>query len=479
MRKRILMLSVLAAALTGVQAKVKLPHIICDNMVIQQNTDVRLWGTAAPGATVNVAVSWSGDGYKAKADGQGKWQLTVKSPKADGRRLSISFDDGDGAVSVKNVLAGEVWVCAGQSNMEMPIKGFNDCPIEGYNEVVAGARADSLIHFVKIPSRMSMTPLDDADCHWEQCSPATVGEASATGYFFAKTLTRATGVPVGLIMANKGGSRVESWLTRENLEKYTSEVLDSAEMVKKFKWDFHRPMLWGNATFNPILRYTVKGILFYQGCSNVGDPGNQYSDRVALLAKQWRQQFGLGDIPFYLVEIAPYESGDPNGTWSAKLREQQFRASKIIPNSGIVSTNDCVYPWEMKQIHPAQKRPVGERLAYQALNKTYGMEKILCESPSFKELTISNDTCYVKLENTYGGMNRMEGIEGFEVAGADKVFHKATATYNGGKGVTITCPEVKAPVAVRYCFRNFQTGNFANMAGLPLIPFRTDKWDDQ
>ena len=314
------MLSALAASLAGAQAKVRLPHIIGDNMVIQQAADVRLWGTAAPGATVNVAVSWSGDGYKAKADAQGKWQLTVKSPKADGRRLSMSFDDGDGAVTVRNVLAGEVWVCAGQSNMEMPIKGFDNCPVDGYNDIVAGARADSLIHFVKIPGVMSMTPLDDADCEWKQCCPATVGDASAAGYFFAKTVTRATGVPVGLIMANKGGSRVESWLTRENLEKYTSEPLDSAEMVKKFKWDFHRPMLWANGTFNPILRCTVKGILYYQGCSNVGDPGNQYSDRVALLAKQWRQAFGLGDIPFYIVEIAPYKSGNADGTWSAKLR---------------------------------------------------------------------------------------------------------------------------------------------------------------
>ena len=478
MYKRILMLSALAASLAGAQAKVRLPHIIGDNMVIQQASDVRLWGTATPGATVGVAVSWSDDGYKAKADAQGKWQLTVKSPKADGRRLSMSFGDGDGAVTVRNVLAGEVWVCAGQSNMEMPIKGFDNCPVDGYNDVVAGARADSLIHFVKIPGVMSMTPLDDADCEWKQCCPATVGDASAAGYFFAKTITRATGVPVGLIMANKGGSRVESWLTRENLEKYTSEPLDSAEMVKKFKWDFHRPMLWANGTFNPILRCTVKGILYYQGCSNVGDPGNQYSDRVALLAKQWRQAFGLGDIPFYIVEIAPYKSGNADGTWSAKLREQQLRASRIIPNSGFVSTNDCVYPWEMNQIHPAQKRPVGERLAWQALNKTYGMRTIWCESPSFKSLTISNDTCYVKLDNTYGGMNRMEGIEGFEVAGADKVFHKAAATYDGAKGVTLTCPEVKAPVAVRYRFKNFSPGNFANMAGLPLIPFRTDKWDE-
>lgn len=478
MYKRILMLSVMTAMLGGAVAKVRLPHIIGDNMVIQQSADVRLWGSARPGATVRVAVSWSDETCSATADGQGRWQLTVKSPAADGRPLSISFDDGDGAVNVSNVLAGEVWVCAGQSNMEMPVKGFDDCPVEGYNEAVSGARADSLIHFVKIPARMSMTPLDDAECQWKQCGPETVADASATGYFFARMVTRATGLPVGLIMANKGGSRVESWLSRENLERYTDEPLDSAEMVKKYKWDFHRPLLWGNATFNPILCYTVKGILFYQGCSNVGDPGNRYSERVKLLAEQWRKGFGLGDIPFYIVEIAPYESGQADGTWSARLREQQLRASRIIPNSGIVCTNDCVYPWELRQIHPSQKRKVGERLAWLALNKTYGMKQLRCESPSLKAMTVSGDTCYVELDNTYGGLSPMEGMEGFEVAGGDKVFHKANAWLSDGGRIAVCSPEVEAPVAVRYCFRNFMTGNVTNMGGLPLIPFRTDEWDN-
>ena len=145
-------------------AKVRLPHVLGDNMVIQQDTDVRLWGWARPGAAVKVVASWTEASVEACADGQGRWQLTVKSPKADGRRLGLSFDDGDGAVSLNNVMAGEVWVCAGQSNMEMPVKGFDDCPVEGYNEVVAGARADSLIRFVMIPSVMSVTRLDDAQC---------------------------------------------------------------------------------------------------------------------------------------------------------------------------------------------------------------------------------------------------------------------------------------------------------------------------
>ena len=238
-------------------------------------------------------------------------------------------------------------------------------------------------------------------------------------------------------------------------------------------------MLWGNATFNPILKYTVKGIIFYQGCSNVGDPGNQYSDRLALLVKQWREQFGLGEIPFYFVQIAPYYyDDDVNKTSGAFLREQQLRAASIIPNSDIICTNDLVYPYETQQIHPCQKQQVGERLAMVALNKNYGKSRLMCESPRFKELTVSNDTCYVQLQDDYGAISRYEDIQGFEVAGNDRVFHKANAYYYWTKGIIITCPEVKEPVAVRYCFRNFQLGNVKNAALLPLFPFRTDNWDN-
>ena len=185
----------------------------------------------------------------------------------------------------------------------------------------------------------------------------------------------------------------------------------------------------------------------------------------------------MGEIPFYFVQIAPYYyDDDVNGVSGALLREQQQRAASLIPNSALVCTNDLVYPWETQQIHPCQKQPVGERLAFIALNKSYGMHTIMCESPSFKELTISNDTCYVRLQNDYDGISRYEDIQGFEVAGADKVFHPAKAYYYWTKGIIITCDEVKKPVAVRYCFRNFQLGNVANQAGLPLFPFRTDNW---
>ncbi len=474
MRKVIFLLLLLCTA--SLQAKVRLPHVIGDNMVLQQNTQARLWGWAKPGKSVKVSVSWSDITYSAKAGKDGKWLVSVATPAASYTPLSITFDDGE-ATTLHGVLSGEVWVCAGQSNMEMPVRGFGNCPVEGYNQAVTDAVHSKGIHYVKIPSVMSMTPLEDAQCEWRECNPFTVGEASAVGYFFARVMNRTLDVPVGLVMANKGGTRVESWLTRENLQRHTTETLDSLEMVKRFSWDYHRPLLWGNGTFNPILNYTVKGILYYQGCSNVGDPGNQYSERLALLAKQWREQFGLGEIPFYFVQIAPYYyDDDVNGVSGALLREQQQRAASLIPNSALVCTNDLVYPWETQQIHPCQKQPVGERLAYIALNKTYGMHTLMCESPSFKELTISNDTCYVRLQNDYDGISRYEDIQGFEVAGADKVFHPAKAYYYWTKGIIITCDEVKQPVAVRYCFRNFQLGNVANQAGLPLFPFRTDNW---
>ena len=477
------MISVVAFALMSAQAKVRLPHVLGDNMILQQNSEARLWGWAEPGKKVTVTTSWSNDAYTVKADREGQWMVKVKTPAASYQPLSITFSDGE-SLTLNNILAGEVWVCAGQSNMEMPVKGFGNCPVEGYNEAVVTANDYRGVHFVKIPSVMSTKPLNDANCHWEVVSPNTVGEASATGYFFAQVVNKALDVPVGLIMANKGGTRVESWLTKENLEKYTDDPTDSLEIVKRWpQWDYHRSLLWGNGTFNPILNYTVKGIIYYQGCSNVGDPGDQYSQRMKILADQWRQQFGLGEIPFYFVEIAPYHYDNVDADNGARLREQQYKASLLIPNSGLVCTNDLAYPYETTQIHPAQKKPVGQRLAYLALNKTYGMHAVGCMSPSYKDMKVTDDYVDIHLNNDLGAISRFEDIQGFEVAGDDHVFHPAKAVHfwqpGGGywdETIRISSPEVKKPVAIRYCFKNFQLGNLKNAAGLPLFPFRTDSW---
>ena len=483
MNKRNLSVIAVAALCLGVQAKVRLPHLIGDNMVIQQQSDVRLWGWDKPGTTVKVTTSWNSDVVSAKTGNDGRWMVKVQSPKASYEPLSVTFDDGE-KTTIKDILAGEVWVCAGQSNMEMPVKGFWQCPVKDYNQWVIESAQHKGVHSVKIPSVMRAEPQEDTQCEWRVCGPETVSDFSATGYFFARLMHQALDIPIGLIEANKGGSRVESWLTKENLQKYTSDPTDSVEIAKKWaKFDYHRSLLWGNGTFNPILNYTVKGILYYQGCSNVGDPGDQYSQRMKLLVDQWRQQFGLGEIPFYFVEIAPYFYDDMNGDAGARLREQQFKASTLIPNSALVCTNDLVYPYEFSQIHPTQKQQVGERLAYTALNRDYGFSQVLYKSSSFKDMKIDGDAVLIHLQDNYHSDAPFEDIRGFELAGEDQVFYPAKAQHfwqeGGGywdEALKLTCPEVAKPVAVRYCFRNFQLGNVKNGANLPLFPFRTDNW---
>ena len=481
--KKFLLTAFVAVALASAQAKVTLPYVMGNNMILQQQTEARLWGKTTA-KEVKVITSWDNEVYTAKASKNGDFIVKVKTPKASYTPLSITFDDGD-RLTLSNILSGEVWVCAGQSNMEMPVKGFGNCPVEGYNDAVVTANEYKGVHYVKIPSVMRVEPQWNSEpTEWKEVSPQTVGEASATGYFFAQVLNKTLDVPIGLIMANKGGTRVESWLTKENLKKYTKEPTDSAGIVAfKPEWDYHRAMLWGNGTFNPILNYTVRGIIYYQGCSNVGDPGNQYSERMKILVDQWRGQFGLGEIPFYFVEIAPYHYDNVNADNGARLREQQYKASQIIPNSGLVCTNDLVYPYEPAQIHPAQKKPVGQRLAYLALNKTYGLTAVGCMSPSFKDMRVTGDIVDIHLANDLGAISRFEDIQGFELAGEDRVFHPAKAEHfwqpGGGywdETIRLSSPEVKKPVAIRYCFKNFQIGNLKNAAGLPLFPFRTDNW---
>lgn len=480
MRKRILIFAAAALAAISVQAKVRLPHVLSDGMIIQQNTEAHLWGWAKAKSDVTVAVSWTTDKFHTTADKNGRFLVSVKTPAASFTPLTITIDDGDEAATILDVLAGDVWICAGQSNMEMPVKGFGNCPVEGYNNVVADAVNNRGLRWCKIPSVMSMHPLDDANCQWRNSDMQNVGEESATGYFFGRMLSRTLNIPIGLIEANKGGSRVESWLNAENLKKYTDEKIDSQSIVKNCKYDYERTLVWGNGTFAPIQNSSVKGILFYQGCSNVGYHTSEYAFRLSKLVEQWRQNFG--NVPFYFVQIAPFNYGDDNIN-GALLREQQAKAVSLIPNSDIVCTNDLVYPFEKGQIHPSQKRQVGERLAFIALNRNYGYKNLYCDSPEFDKMEISGDTCFIKLKKTYGGISRYVGIEGFEVAGADKVFHPAEAIHYWkawgdphNEWIQVISKDVKAPVAVRYCFKNFQIGNLGNMGQLPLIPFRTDNW---
>ena len=462
----------------ALSAKVVPHHLVSDHMVLQQQATVRLWGTGDPGKTVRVTASWTQDAFRTQVGRDGRWEVMVPTPAATFEPQTLTFDDGE-KVTVGDILIGEVWVAAGQSNMEMPVRGFDTCPVEGYLETLADAVDPPAVRYAKIPSVMSMTPLEDADCHWSVINRQTVSWASATGYFFARMLSRQLGVPVGMIEANKGGTRVESWLSWENLAAHTDEPLEEKAIVEKYsQWDYHRPLVWGNGTFHPIQKYTVKGIIFYQGCSNVGNPQGQYTERLALLVRQWRDAFGLGEIPFHFVQICPWggEMGEtPDGDWVARFREEQQHAAEAIPNSAVICTDDCVYPHEVNQIHPSQKRKVGERLAMLTLNRTYGQDWFPAVSPTFKSMRIEGDKVFMTFDHMDGGTNRMWDIRGFEVAGEDRVFHPAVADHNRGQ-FFVSSPEVPHPVAVRYAYRNFAPGNYGNGLGLPLFPFRTDDW---
>lgn len=453
-------------------AKVRLPHILCDNMVLQQQTNVQLWGWATPQACVSIKPSW-GNKQVVKADKNGRWNLRVRTPKGGYTPLSITFSEGN-SITLHNILSGEVWVCGGQSNMEMPLKGFNDCPVEGYQEAIAEAGNIQGIRYTKIPATMRTTPQDDAECHWEIVNPNTANECSAIGYFFACRLHKMIDMPIGLILANKGGTRVESWLEKDYLKQHTNEPTDSADIVRQYPTAWLRPLLWGNGTFHPILNFTVRGILFFQGSSNVGHMTEVYGERLTQLISQWRKGFRSPNLPFYFVEITPYSFGNIHGTEAALLRMQQQRVAQNVSNTVLIGTNDLVYPSETDQIHPCQKQQIGERLAMTAAARDYGFENIYYRCPSLDKVEIHQDSCYVYLKDTYNGIVAATSYEGFEIAGNDGVYYPAQAQYLHNGKFVLTSPGITKPVNVRYCYHNFQLGTVKNQAGLPLLPFSTN-----
>ena len=473
-RLRVLWALLLPLIALPLQARIRLPHILSDGMVIQQLADFAFWGWAKPNTQIAVVPSWKPDKLVVNSDSKGRWRIIVRAPGGSFKPHSITFSDGQ-PITINNILAGEVWVCAGQSNMEMPVRGFNECPVEGYQEAVWASANMRGVRYVKIPARMSSVPLEDTPCQWVDVTPKTVSDCSAVGFFFAQRLAQVLQMPVGLVLANKGGTMVESWLNVDNLRKHTDEPTDSTLIARKYTTEWLRPLLWGNGTFHPIVNYGVRGVLYYQGCANVDHNPTTYGERLKLLAQQWRKHFSA-NMSMLLVEIAPHCYEGAMGTSAAFIREQQYKASLEIPNCAMVSTNDLVYPYEVRQIHPCQKRPIGERLALTALARYYGYEGVMYKHPTFERMEIKGDTCVIHLKDTYTGIVPQANYEGFEMAGADRIFYPADATYVRHNKFRLTSKAVPKPVAVRYCYRNFLLGNVKNQAALPLIPFRTDNW---
>ena len=388
--KRILLLFIALAAVWGAAAKIRLPEIIGNDMVLQQNAEVRLWGWAEPHAAVKVETSW-GAGAAVKSDADGRWAVSVRTPAGSYEPQRITFASGD-RVTFDRVLIGEVWFAGGQSNMEMPLGGFWQCPVTDANEIIARAGAKSgKLHYVKIPHAAAYTPQDRTAGSWTPCTTATAAKFTAAGYFFAEMLNDVLGVPVGIIDCSWGGSRVESWMSREVLSGY-SDIDLTEEGISRVAQHL-RPMVMYNAMLRPVAGYTVRGFLWYQGESNAGRYMD-YAARLFDMVSLWRGLWGRDDLPFYYVEIAPFEYG--NGK-SPYLREAQCRAQELIPNSGMICTNDLVEPYEFCNVHPKNKRDVGYRLAFMALNKTYGMKEIACQSPQYESMEIRDGPCQVQV----------------------------------------------------------------------------------
>lgn len=470
--KRTLLLMMSLFLTMGAMAKVELPEQIGDNMVLQQESSVRLWGWAEPQAPVRVSTTWGAEAA-ARCDRGGYWEVRLQTPSGGYEPQQVTIESGERIV-LDNVLIGEVWLAGGQSNMEMPLtgNGFVSCPVLGANEVVARANARrNRIRYVKIPRTMAYTPQDRVAGRWNCLTAETAPGLSAVGYFYAEMLNDVLDVPVGILDCTWGGSILEAWCDRATLEAYPD--MDLTEEAIERESYARRPMVMYNAMLHPLSFYTLRGFIWYQGESNIGDYP-VYAERMARMVESWRNLWAEGELPFYFVEIAPCAYGNGAGDIAAFLREQQCRVQSLIPSSGMVSTNDLVAPFEDVNIHPANKRDVGYRLAFWALNRTYGMETVACESPRFEGAEFVDGKAIVTLSSLYGGYNRLKGIEGFELCGADGVFHEAEVRIDDNLRLIVTSALVPEPTAVRYCFRNFRIGNLANTRGLPVIPFRTD-----
>lgn len=466
----------------SVNAKIRLPEIMQGNMVLQQNTDACIWGWADPGKTVLLSADWCEGTFSVKADKKsGYWEIFVPTGAGsyDSHSISISQKGEEEGIEVENIVFGEVWFTSGQSNMEMQLNGFGGCPVEDSDYYIAEAVKYPGIRYVTVPKAANLEVQEETKGKWQVNCPANAQWFSATAYFFARRMSDALQVPIGIINCSWGGTYVEGWIPEETVRSYgewpMSEGFFRDQSQEPEWWDYRSPVVMYNAMFHPLRHYTIKGILWYQGEANVGRH-ESYPSHLKDMVSIWREEFNQGELPFYLVELAPWLYGDgEEGISGALFRECQLLASQIIPNSGMVCTNDLVYEHEKTQIHPRKKREVGERLASMALNKTYGKTEYVCNYPQYASHEVLGDgRIRVYLTEEGNGYSPWMDIKGFEVAGEDGVFHSAVAEWIWG-GLYVWSDEVPSPLHVRYGFKNFLPGNLTGHRGLPVIPFRSDK----
>jgi len=478
--------TVLGSATTGSaqqNGKLTVAGIFGNGMVLQQQTAVAIWGKANPNAKIEIQTSWQRKPVLASAAGDGAWKTTIDTPAAGGP-FQISVQSGSQRKIFKDVLSGEVWICSGQSNMQWKMRGFGK---EHWKEDVAKAKQPG-IRLCQSPQTLALEPQDDVQASWGACTPQRVLGFSAVAYFFGDMLHRELKVPIGLVSTNWGGSTAEAWVNPEVLKNEFPEfrqVMSRYDGLIKQHGPVHKngkgkpkslnqlmPGLLYNKMLHPIVPFSCRGVIWYQGESNVKEP-IQYRKLFPALIESWRKEWGKEDLPFYFVQIAPFKyKTEPLPV--ALLREAQLQTLSL-PHTGMVVTMDVGDP---ESIHPKTKKPVAERLARLALAKDYGRTDLVYSGPEFVEHEIKGGQVLLRFKHTGSGLASRDGkaLSHFTMAGKDRVFYPADAKIDG-ETVAVKSAQLKRPVAVRYGWGNADEPNLMNKEGLPCSSFRTDDWE--
>ncbi len=472
---------------TADNVRLKVADPLQDNMVIQQNKPLKVWGKAASGETVVIDADWLAHPATVVADSGDNFMGIIEVPMAkpgDYTRHTITIQDKDTLIRLKNILIGDVWFCSGQSNMQFPMKEVINAKKE-----IASANYPH-IRLLNVALNFSDQPIRTMKGKWRPCTPRSVKGFSAVSYYFGRRLHNKLDIPIGLIFSGIGASAAQAYVSKKVLAEdplldsvYLQPYLRSKKSKEKITSTFTfekvtRPYLLYNALINPFVHLSVKGFCWYQGASNRKERSS-YVKLMYALIKSWRTAFSQGALPFYYVQVAPffYDNTDPTLAGYAFFREAQERISRLN-NTAMVVTMDV---GAAKNLHPPNKKPVGIRLARAALNRTYGFLDIAYRGPHFQSVRFVRDTAIIAFaqETIQGGLQTDDGHAPryFFLAGKDSIFHQARASIHGDK-IYVTCPDVLKPIAVRYAFTNFPVTHLKNGEGLPAVPFRTDHWKE-
>lgn len=443
-------------------ADIRLPAIIGSHMVLQQNTNATFWGWCDPGEKITVTTSWDTTHYSATGTSGALWKVSILTPKAGGPYKIIV--KGNNTIELEDVLIGEVWLCSGQSNMEMNVNW--GLP---YQKEVSEA-TNTQIRFFHIPKTTSKYPQDDVRAKWVVCTPDEMKKFSAVGYFFGKEVNDKTKFPVGLINASWGGTPAEVW-TPDSVVLNNNSLKEASAKINPAAWWPVNPAATFNAMIYPLLNFPIAGSIWYQGESNSGTASTYYPLMTSMI-DSWRKGWNK-DFPFYLVQIAPFaDYGNVNV--APLLREQQTKIA-TYPNTGMVVIHDLVD--NVHDIHPKMKKEVGERLAGLALTQTYHVNGLAYKYPLYQNMQVEKGKVRIRFTDADAGlMMKGKALTDFEIAGEDKVFVPAQAKIDGNT-VVVWSKEVKKPVAVRFGFSNSAMPNLFSKEGLPVNIFRTDDWE--